>query len=93
MGISLYLARTKKIKNLTPFWIQLGLNGVWSYLFFGLHSPILGLLDIGALLLAIIWIEKVFYKAYPPAGLLLLPYLLWVSFATILNLSILLLNP
>ncbi len=93
MGISLYLTWTKKIKNLAPFWIQLGLNILWSYLFFGLHSPILALVDIVALLLAVKITIKIFYKSYPPAGLILIPYLVWVTFATILNLSVVLLNP
>ncbi len=93
MGISLYLAWIKKIKNLNFFWLQLGLNILWSYLFFGLHSPILGLVDIIALLVAITLTIKIFDETYPPAGLILIPYFLWVSFATILNFSIVFLNP
>lgn len=92
MGISLYLIWVRKGKHLTFFWIQLALNAAWSNLFFGLHSPFLAFIDIIALLIAIIITIKIFYKIYVPAGLILLPYLLWVSFATILNLSILLLN-
>lgn len=91
IGISFYLVWVRKGK-LVYFWIQLVLNTLWSYLFFGLHSPALALLDIVALLVAIILTIKSFYKAYPPAGLILLPYLAWVVFATVLNFSIWRLN-
>jgi benzodiazapine receptor len=64
---------------------QLALNALWSYLFFGLQRPGLGFLDIAALWLAILATLIAFWRSYRPAGLLLLPYLLWVSFATYLN--------
>lgn len=92
MGVSLYLVWTKK-KDIRLFWIQLGLNLLWSFLFFGLHSPILGLLDIMVLFVIIILTIKKFYDLSHFAGLLLFPYLIWVSFAILLNLSLVLLNP
>jgi len=92
MGISLYWIWVKKPQVLKIFWLQLFLNGIWTPIFFGLRSPLLGLLIILFLLLAIILTIKTFYKIYPPAGLILIPYLAWVSFATLLNLGILLLN-
>jgi translocator protein len=64
---------------------QLALNALWSYLFFGLQRPGLALLDIVALWLAILATLVNFWRAYASAGLLLLPYLFWVSFATYLN--------
>jgi benzodiazapine receptor len=64
---------------------QLALNALWSYLFFGLQRPGLALLDIVALWLGILATLVTFWRAYAPAGLLLLPYLFWVSFATYLN--------
>ena len=72
---------------------QLALNALWSYLFFGLQRPGLALLDIVALWLAILVTFMAFWRSQPPAGLLLLPYLLWVSFATYLNFQFWRLNP
>jgi len=79
-------------KGLTFFGLQLALNALWSYLFFSLHSPKLALLDI-VLLLAMIYKTHVqFNQVSKTAGLLLVPYLLWVGFATVLNGSICWLN-
>jgi len=92
MGVSLYLAwGTKKI-SLKWFWIQLGLNSLWSILFFGLKNPPLALIGIILLLVAIFMTIKSFWRKNKTAAWLLLPYLLWVSFASILNLFIVLLN-
>lgn len=79
-------------KALGFFAIQLGLNALWSYLFFGLHNPLLALIEIVLLLLLIFETYKQFKKIDKVAAMLLLPYLAWVSFATILNASIWLLN-
>jgi translocator protein len=75
------------------FLVQLALNALWSYLFFGLNRPGLAFLDIVALWLAILATLVAFWRADPLAGLLLLPYLLWVSFATYLNFQFWRLNP
>ena len=79
-------------KALGFFAIQLGLNALWSYLFFGLHNPLLALIEIILLWLMIFETYNMFKKINKTAGLLLLPYLAWVSFATILNASIWWLN-
>jgi len=71
---------------------QLVLNTLWSIIFFGLHSPGWALVDIIALWLAIVWTIAVFYKISKPAAWLLVPYILWVSFAGYLNYSIWTLN-
>ena len=98
MGISLYLVWSKKTKSkvrsrgLQFFLAQLVLNTLWSVVFFGLKSPLLGLIVIVALLVMIIFTVKYFLKVSRNAGLLLLPYLAWVCFATLLNLFIFLLN-
>jgi translocator protein len=98
MGVSAFLIWLKGLDSkivriaLVCFIIQLFLNGIWTPLFFGLHSPLLGLIDIILLLNAIIVTVYVFFKISRPAGLLLVPYLAWVSFATILNASLYLLN-
>ena len=99
MGISAYLIWKKGVKNktvktaLTYFLIQLGLNFLWSLLFFGLHSPLLAMVDIAALWIFIFITITQFAKIDKTASYLLIPYLLWVSFAAILNLSIVTLNP
>ena len=72
---------------------QLALNALWSYLFFGLQRPGLAFIDIVALWVAILATLIAFWRFHPPAGLLLLPYLLWVSFAIYLNFQFWRLNP
>ena len=79
-------------KALGFFAIQFGLNALWSYLFFGLHNPLLALVEIVLLWLMILETYNQFRKIDKTAGLLLIPYLAWVSFATILNASIWWLN-
>lgn len=71
---------------------QLALNGAWSWLFFGMRSPLAGLLDIGALLVALVATTLVFRRVDRVAAALLLPYLLWVAFATALNAELFRLN-
>ncbi len=72
--------------------VQMILNAAWSLLFFGLRSPILALVDIVLLLVAIAVNARLFHRIDRLAGVLLLPYLAWVAFATLLNASIVLLN-
>ncbi len=98
MGLSLYLVwnRGLKKKGVTDavaiFGVQLILNVVWSYLFFGLRNPSLALFEIIVLWGAILVTILKFGKIDRPAAYLLIPYLLWVGFAGVLNLSIVLLN-
>ena len=77
---------------LSVFSMQLFLNAVWSVIFFGLQSLGWALVDISLLWFAIIWTMVVFYKISKPATYLLVPYILWVSFASYLNYSIWVLN-
>lgn len=74
------------------FAVQLGLNLVWSGLFFAMHSPALGAIDILVMWLTILATILAFRKVSKPAAVLMIPYLLWVSFATYLNLGIWWLN-
>jgi tryptophan-rich sensory protein len=74
------------------FLLQLLLNVAWSALFFRLRSPGLAFVEIVLLWLAILATSIAFWKAAPAAGWLLLPYLIWVSYATVLNFSIWRLN-
>jgi translocator protein len=77
---------------LSLFLIQLVLNALWSYLFFGLHRPDLALLDIVTLWVAILVVLILFWRVAVPAGILLLPYLCWVGFASFLNFTLWRLN-
>jgi len=74
------------------FDIQLGLNILWSYLFFGLRFPFYAFLEIIFLWLAILITILKFYKISRIAAYLLLPYIIWVTFAAFLNFSIWQLN-
>lgn len=91
MGVSLYLVWMKK-KSLTIFWIQLFFNVTWSLVFFGLKNPLLALINIIFLWTAIFLTIKHFFRISKLAAYLLVPYLLWVSFASLLNLAIVILN-
>jgi translocator protein len=72
---------------------QLILNALWSILFFREHLGALALVDVIALWVLIVFMGITFWKARPLAGALVLPYLLWVSFAAALNYSVWMLNP
>ncbi len=72
--------------------LQLLLNAAWSWLFFGLHRMDLAFINIITLWMVILATIIAFYKIRPAAGLLLIPYLLWVGFAAALNLAIWRLN-
>lgn len=74
------------------FVVQLVLNGVWSPAFFGLESPLLGMLIIVPLWIAIAVTLAAFWRLDRVAGLLLVPYLVWVTYATMLNIAIYALN-
>jgi benzodiazapine receptor len=75
------------------FALQLALNAAWSPLFFGLRNPLAGLVDIVLLWVAILATVVAFWRISRLAGALLMPYWLWVSFATALNFTIWRLNP
>lgn len=78
---------------LTLFIVQLALNALWSWLFFGWHRGALAFADIVVLWVLIIVTVTSFWRIKPMAGVLLVPYLLWVSFASALNYSVWQLNP
>jgi translocator protein len=98
MGISLYIVWNKGIKSskskiaLSVFGLQLILNSLWSILFFGLKSPLLAFVEIIILWIAILSTLIYFHRISKIASYLLIPYILWVSFAAILNFSIYYLN-
>ncbi|MGM0627623.1 MAG: TspO/MBR family protein [Candidatus Fermentibacterota bacterium] len=70
------------------FLAQLVLNGLWSYLFFGANSPMWAFFEILALEALIIVTLVLFWRIRTAAGVLLLPYALWVAFASVLNLTL-----
>lgn len=78
---------------LTLFLVQLAVNALWSWLFFGWHLGGLAFADIVLLWVLIVATLVAFWRARPWAGALLIPYLLWVSFASVLNYSVWQLNP
>jgi benzodiazapine receptor len=77
---------------LIVFLVQLVLNALWSLVFFGLQSPLYGMVVILALWIAILLTIIKLFKLSTAAGWLMLPYILWVSFASVLNISIWVLN-
>ena len=91
MGISLYIVWDKGLHDrevkigLLIFGIQLVLNSLWSFLFFGLRSPYYGFVEIIFLWLAIFLTIVQFRNISKTASYLLVPYILWVSFAALLN--------
>ncbi len=98
MGIALYLVWLEAKKNkravyaLKIFFIHLVVNSLWSIVFFGLHALLGSVIVILILLVLIIYLISLFGKINKTAALLLVPYLVWVSFATILNFSVWILN-
>lgn len=98
MGISLYLVWDKGIKDrevrkaIFIFAIQLILNILWSFIFFTLKSLLFAFIEIILLWIAILLTIISFRKVSKVSAYLLLPYLFWVSFASVLNFSILILN-
>lgn len=98
MGIASYLIwkRRKVAENYTlaasVYFIQLVLNLMWSFIFFYQQQIGLALIEIIILLVAIIANSILFYRINKVAGLLYLPYIMWVSFATVLTYSIYMLN-
>lgn len=98
MGLAAYLVWHKGLQKkaikfaLKLFLIQLVLNFFWSIIFFGYRLPGLALGEIILLWIAIFLTIKAFFPINKYAAYLLIPYLTWVSFATILNLAIVLLN-
>ena len=77
--------RPGRAAAIVAFFVQLVLNGMWSFAFFGGKSPLAGLVVIVALIVAILATIRAFWRLDRTAGLLLLPYLAWVSYATLLN--------
>jgi tryptophan-rich sensory protein len=90
MGVAAWLVwRKAGFSNagaaLILFVVQLVLNALWSYLFFGLHRPDMAFLDIVALWVVILVVAALFWRVDRIAGGLMVPYVAWVTFASYLN--------
>jgi benzodiazapine receptor len=83
-----------KVRNIAIclFFVQLALNAAWSWMFFGMHSPLLGLINIVPQLLTILATIAAFARLDGWAASCLAPLAVWVSYASILNLSLWWLN-
>lgn len=98
MGIALYLVWSSGLDRkdvkiaIVVFFVQLILNTLWSLVFFGMHSLFGGVVTIVILWIAILVNIILFYRISKPAGLLLVPYIIWVSIASYLTYSVYLLN-
>ncbi len=98
MGAVAYLVYLRpengaRSRGLRAFFMQLGLNVLWSVVFFGMQSPGLGLAVIVLLWFCIAATMALFWRVSRRAAWLMLPYLLWVSFAAYLNFGVWILNP
>jgi len=97
MGVSLYFVWRKGFNNKTKtaiyvFSAQLLLNFLWTFLFFGLKSTLLAFAEIIVLWVMILVTILRFYRISKGAAYLLIPYIIWVSFASYLNLATFLVN-
>ena len=98
MGVSLFLVWRKGLGSVFAkraffvFIVQLLLNSLWSFVFFGCRAPLSGLIVIILLWAAILVTIISFFKISRIASILLLPYIAWVTFAVVLNGAIFLLN-
>jgi len=98
MGISLYVVWRKGLdrhdvrRAVSLFGGQLALNVLWSVVFFGMQSPLYGFIIIVLLWVVLLATVITFYRVSKLAGVLLVPYFLWGSLASALNLAILILN-
>jgi len=98
LGIALYLimakdkTRISKTRSYVLFVVQLILNGLWTYLFFGLNLVAPALLTVAALIIVSIWMMIAFRPISKAASNLVWPYIIWLCFAMYLNGTILFLN-
>ncbi|MEO5560620.1 MAG: TspO/MBR family protein [Dokdonella sp.] len=97
MGIAAWLVWRAAVLRATRgalvlFLLQLALNALWSWLFFAWHRGAMAFADIIVLWALIVMTILAFWRIKPVAGALLVPYLLWVSFASALNFAVWQLN-
>lgn len=94
MAISLYIVseskkdKEEKNKIYIVYSVQLILNSLWTLIFFGLKQRLLAFIWILALLVSVIYMTVLMYRVSKKAGLLQIPYILWLTFASYLNFAI-----
>ncbi len=79
-------------KILQIYFAHLFFNGIWSVIFFGFHLIFIALIDLIIILFFIIWLMRIYYQVNKISFLLMIPYLLWSSYALMLNATIFYLN-
>ena len=94
MSIAIWLnwIKISDVKTIKIYFIHIFFNSIWSVIFFGFHQIFLAFLNLLIILFFIIWLMKIYYKNTKLSFLLMLPYLLWSTYALLLNISILYLN-
>ena len=94
MSLAAWLAwkQTSDKKILQIYFIHLFFNSIWSVIFFGFHQIFLALINLVIILVFIIWLMRIYYQVNKISFLLMIPYLLWSSYALILNGTIFYLN-
>tara|TARA_B100000686_G_scaffold331763_1_gene395683 strand:+ start:7847 stop:8308 length:462 start_codon:yes stop_codon:yes gene_type:complete len=84
--------KTADKKILQIYFVHLFFNSIWSVIFFGFHQILIALIDLIIILIFITWLMKIYYQVNKISFLLMIPYLLWSSYALILNANIYHLN-
>ena len=94
MSVAIWIVwiKTSNKKILQLYFVHLFFNAIWSVIFFGFHQIFVALIDLGIILIFIIWLMKIYYQVSKISFLLMTPYLLWSSYALILNGAIFYLN-
>ena len=82
----------RKEKIIYIYFIHLLINGSWSIFFFGLHLILASLIVIGIIIFFVVWLIKLYYPINKLSSFLMVPYLMWLSYAFILNFYIFILN-
>ena len=94
MSVAAWIAWNKSSnkKVLQVYFVHLFFNAIWSVIFFGFHQIFIALIDLGIILIFIIWLMKIYYQINKISFVLMIPYLLWSSYALVLNATIFYLN-
>ena len=94
MSVAIWIVwrKTSDKKILQLYFVHLFFNAIWSIIFFGFHQIFIALIDLGIILVFIIWLMKIYYQTNKISFLLMMPYLLWSTYALVLNTTIFYLN-
>ena len=94
MSVAIWIVwrKTSDREILQLYFVHLFFNAIWSIIFFGFHQIFIALIDLGIILVFIIWLMKIYYQINKISFLLMMPYLLWSTYALVLNTTIFYLN-